>query len=290
MIHRLAALAGTLVPALSLVVCTSGCLRPQKEEIPVGQPVVLHAPARLLVGGDLDSILDETSDTVANLTVDTALIRRVARGSGEAVVSIFTETSSTYRPLILPLRIKLPGEALGSGFFVHPSGYILTNNHVIRDARKIRAFTAEGEVLELVVVARDPTYDLALLKVVGEEREFSTLSMGDSDAVVSGDIVIAVGNPIGLGHTVTLGIVSQTGRNLSGVSGEEARHVEFLQTDAAINPGSSGGPLITLTGAWIGVNTAVAAGSQGIAFAVPASFAREFLDSVLAGRGIWQEE
>ena len=288
MIPRSAALAGAL--ALSLAVCTSGCLRPQKEEIPVGQPVALHGPARVLVGGDLDSVLDATSDTVANLSVDTALIRRVAKGSGEAVLSIYTKTSSTYRPLILPLRFKLPGEALGSGFFIHPSGYILTNNHVIRDARQIRAITFEGEDLELVVVARDPTYDLALLKVVGEEREFPTLSMGDSDVVMSGDMVIAVGNPLGLGHTVTMGIVSQTGRNLSGVSREEARRVEFFQTDAAINHGSSGGPLITLTGAWIGVNTAVAAGAQGIAFAVPAGLAREFLDSVLAGRGVWQEE
>jgi S1-C subfamily serine protease len=109
--------------------------------------------------------------------------------------------------------------------------------------------------------------------------------MGDSDEVGVGDIVIAVGNPLGLGHTVTWGIISQTGRNLSGVSDEEARQIAFIQTDTAINPGSSGGPLITLTGAWIGVNTAGITQAQGIGFAVPGTQVREFLDTIRAGEG-----
>jgi serine protease Do len=100
-----------------------------------------------------------------------------------------------------------------------------------------------------------------------------------------GDLVIAVGNPLGLGHTVTSGIISQTGRNLSGVLDEEARQIRFIQTDTAINPGSSGGPLITLTCAWVGVNTAGATEAQGIGFAVPSSQVREFLDQVRAGKG-----
>jgi serine protease DegS len=112
--------------------------------------------------------------------------------------------------------------------------------------------------------------------------------MGDSDAIAVGDMTIAVGNPLGLGHTVTFGIVSQTGRNLSGVSDEEGRPIQFIQTDTAINPGSSGGPLITLTGAWVGVNTAGAIGAEGIGFAVPSAQVLEFLDEVLAGKGMWE--
>ncbi|UCD58471.1 MAG: trypsin-like peptidase domain-containing protein, partial [Candidatus Hydrogenedentota bacterium] len=173
----------------------------------------------------------------------------------------------------------------GSGFFIHPAGYLLTNNHVIEDATEIRVLMRDGTDFGVIVVARDPVFDLALLKIQDSKGEFPVLPMGDSQAVGVGDLVIAVGNPLGLGHTVTSGIISQTGRNLSGVSDEEARHIWFIQTDTAINPGSSGGPLITLTGAWIGVNTAGAKEAQGIGFAVPSSQVREFLDKVRAGKG-----
>ena len=109
--------------------------------------------------------------------------------------------------------------------------------------------------------------------------------MGDSESIGVGEFTIAVGNPLGLGHTVTFGIVSQTGRNLSGIEEGVGRTVHFIQMDTAINPGSSGGPLITLTGSWIGVNTAAAIGAQNIGFAVPSKLALEFIDEVLAGKG-----
>jgi S1-C subfamily serine protease len=179
---------------------------------------------------------------------------------------------------------------LGSGFFIHPSGYLLSNNHVIKDATEIRTLTRDGADLSVIVVARDPVFDLALLKILGSEREFPVLPMGDSEAVGVGDLVIAVGNPLGLGHTVTSGIISQTERNLSGVSDEEARQIRFIQTDTAINPGSSGGPLITLTGAWVGVNTAGVTEAQNIGFAVPSTQVQEFLDKVRAGEGQQEAE
>jgi serine protease Do len=136
------------------------------------------------------------------------------------------------------------------------------------------------------VLARDPAYDLALLKAEAPPRlRFAALPMGDSDAVSTGDMVIAVGNPLGLGHTVTAGIISQMYRNLGGESDDEARHADLIQTDTAINPGSSGGPLITLTGAWIGINTAGATRAQGIGFAVPSNQAFEFLSAIRAGQG-----
>ena len=210
----------------------------------------------------------------------------------QAVVSIYTKTQTPYRVKLLPIPfigrgfpVSLPGIALGSGFFIHSSGYLLTNEHVIHNAEQIRILMYNGVEFSVTVVARDPVFDLALLKVRGSKFEFPVLPMGDSNAIGVGDLVIAVGNPLGLGHTVTSGIISQTGRNLMGVSSEEARNVQFLQTDTAINPGSSGGPLITHTGAWIGVNTAGVVEAQGIGFAVPSSAVLEFLEDVLAGKG-----
>jgi serine protease Do/serine protease DegQ len=113
--------------------------------------------------------------------------------------------------------------------------------------------------------------------------------MGDSKKVNVGSWAVAVGNPLGLGHTVTLGIVSQTGRHLMGVDPEEGREVDFIQMDTPINHGSSGGPLITLEGAWIGVNTAAYEGAQNIGFAVPSAQVEEFLIDVLAGAGVREE-
>ncbi len=151
--------------------------------------------------------------------------------------------------------VNVPGEGLGSGFFIHPSGYILTNEHVIRDASQMHGMTSAGETLELTLVAVDPVYDLALLKTTVTGRKFEVLPMGDSEAAGVGEPVIAVGNPLGLGHTVTFGIVSQTDRNLTALPADGGRRIDYIQTDAAINPGSSGGPLINLSGQWIGVNT-----------------------------------
>jgi S1-C subfamily serine protease len=208
------------------------------------------------------------------------------------VVSIYVKTTEPYRLRFLPFRIgsgfaiDMPGEGLGSGFFIHPSGYILTNHHVVRNASDIVVRTKAGNDYNVTVMAEDPVYDLALLKVVGTGRQFPVVPMGRSDEIGVGEIVIGVGNPLGLGHTVTQGIISQTNRHLEKIEVEDGRQVDYLQTDTAINPGSSGGPLITLTGAWVGVNTAGYTQAQGIGFAVPSDQAREFLINVLAGNGV----
>jgi serine protease Do len=110
--------------------------------------------------------------------------------------------------------------------------------------------------------------------------------MGDSKAILGGDHVIAVGNPLGFGHTVTSGIISHTGRSLFEEEDPDGRYTRYIQTDVAINPGSSGGPLITLSGAWVGLNTAQIANSQGIGFTVPSSQVTEFLGNVIEGRGV----
>jgi serine protease Do len=229
-------------------------------------------------------------ETVIDVPLTTRLIHEVANTSGEAVVSLYVKTQTTARVSLLPIPgtgipVEVPGEGLGSGFFIHPSGYLLTNNHVVRNAQQVNVMTREGEDLEAIIVARDPVFDLALLKIKNPEKEFPVLYKGDSEEIGVGDIVIAVGNPLGLGHTVTSGIISQTGRNLTEITDEDARQIQYLQTDTAINPGSSGGPLITLTGSWIGVNTAGITQAQGLGFAVPSNQAMEFLDKVRAGEG-----
>jgi S1-C subfamily serine protease len=280
----------------ALLVVLSGCVHIDVDTGARGGPELFDPSARELVGMTSEELLTEAEKTVENIPLHTNLIREVAEKSRPAVVSVYAQTKTPYRIHLLPIpfigpgfRVRLPGVGLGSGFFIHSSGYLLTNNHVIERAEKVKVKTQDDVDHEVIVVARDPEYDIALLKIAGEgEAEFPVLPMGNSDEVDSGNMVIAVGNPLGLGHTVTSGIISHTGRHLSRITEKEGRQINFIQTDAAINPGSSGGPLITLTGAWVGVNTATAAAGQGIGFAVPSSQVREFLDMIRSGT--WDAE
>lgn len=278
----------------------SGCVtfvEQQETHYPEEGVVLLYPEAKELRDVQPGDLFIVTPNTVEDVPLTSRLIHEVAKMSGEAVVSVYVTTSTTARVSLLPIPgwgtpVEVPGSALGSGFFIHPSGYLLTNDHVIKDANEIKVKTLNGEDFEVSVVARDPTFDLALLRVIDTEHDFPILPMGKSEEIGVGDFVIAVGNPLGLGHTVTQGIISQTGRNLEAYLEEqqseeekEKRRILYLQTSTAINPGSSGGPLITLTGAWIGVNTAGITEAQNIGFAVPSSQVREFLDNVRAGRG-----
>jgi len=170
---------------------------------------------------------------------------------------------------------RAPGgktQALGSGFVVDPAGYVVTNNHVIDDASEILVVLADGSRLPAKLIGSDDKTDLALLKVEAG-RPLPAVEFGDSDAARVGDWVIAVGNPFGLGGTVTAGILSARGRDL-----DAGPYDDFLQIDAPINPGNSGGPTFDASGRVIGVNTAISSpngGSVGIGFAVPAAIARD---------------
>ncbi len=263
------------------------------KNVPPDTPIFLRSDAESLKGDKLENVLTSVDTTSVSVPFDSQLIRRVAGKASAAVVSIYTKTSQPYQFQFFPIPIpgtaipfSLPGRSLGSAFFVHPSGFLLTNDHVIVNASAIVGRLLDGKDYALKVVARDPVLDLALLKVARPDRRFPVIPMGDSEEIGVGDWVIAVGNPLGLGHTVTHGIISRTGRNLHDQDPpEEGRQIEFLQTDTPINPGSSGGPLITLTGAWVGVNTAILMGTQGISLSVPSSQVKGFLESVLAGVG-----
>ncbi len=163
---------------------------------------------------------------------------------------------------------------LGSGFIISVDGYVVTNNHVIDKAQDIEVILADGEKYKAKVVGKDSKTDLALLKIEPKEK-LQSVTFGDSDKLQIGDWVIAIGNPFGLGHTVTAGIVSAKGRVLG-----LGNYDDFIQTDAPINPGNSGGPLFNLQGQVVGVNTAIVAEGQGIGFAIPINMVRNVVEQI----------
>ena len=174
---------------------------------------------------------------------------------------------------------KMKTHALGSGFVISKEGLILTNNHVVAKATEIKIKLLTGKEYDAKLVGRDPKTDLALIKVKPDKDFPEPEVLGDSDALRVGDWVMAVGNPFGLGHTVTTGIISAKSRILGA-----GPYDDFLQTDAAINPGNSGGPLFNMQGQVIGINTAIIAQGQGIGFAIPINMAKELLPQLKTGK------
>ncbi|MEN9774436.1 MAG: serine protease DegQ [Pseudomonadota bacterium] len=180
-----------------------------------------------------------------------------------------------------PFRERTPERqttSLGSGVIVSRDGVILTNHHVIEDARALEVMLADGSRAVARILGSDPETDLAVLQIPG--RDLPAIEWGDSESVRVGDVVLAIGNPFGVGQTVTQGIVSALGRNQLGINTFE----NFIQTDAAINPGNSGGALVDSAGRLIGINTAIysrSGGSLGIGFAIPVSTARQVLDQLI---------
>ncbi|WP_186055525.1 Do family serine endopeptidase [Burkholderia gladioli] len=171
-----------------------------------------------------------------------------------------------------------PASNLGSGVIVSPEGYILTNQHVVDGADQIEVALADGRTSTAKVIGNDPETDLAVLKI--NMTNLPTITLGRSDQARVGDVVLAIGNPFGVGQTVTMGIISALGRNHLGINTFE----NFIQTDAPINPGNSGGALVDVSGNLLGINTAIysrSGGSLGIGFAIPVSTARTVLESII---------
>ncbi|HJS21745.1 MAG TPA: trypsin-like peptidase domain-containing protein [Steroidobacteraceae bacterium] len=206
--------------------------------------------------------------------------------SAPAVVNINTERVVTERALPPQLE-RLFGpryrqrieRSLGSGVVIDGEGHIVTNNHVVPEAAAISVQISDGRVAPAQVLGRDPDTDLAVLKV--DLPDLPTMTLGRSDRLRSGDVVLAIGNPVGLSQTVTQGIVSATGRGLYGMV---ADFENFIQTDAAINAGNSGGALVNTSGELVGINTAVlarTAGIEGISFAIPVDLVRGVTQEIL---------
>ena len=208
-----------------------------------------------------------------------------------AVVNIFTskEVRAPRNPLMDdPTFRRFFGErfeatpqrvsSLGSGVIVSSQGFILTNHHVVEAADEIQVALADGRNVPARIVGTDPDTDLAVLKI--DLKNLPSITFGRSEQVRVGDVALAIGNPFGVGQTVTMGIISALGRNHLGINTIE----NFIQTDAAINPGNSGGALVDASGNLIGINSAIysrTGGSQGIGFAIPASLAKQIMDQII---------
>ncbi|MBC8097502.1 MAG: Do family serine endopeptidase, partial [Akkermansiaceae bacterium] len=171
-------------------------------------------------------------------------------------------------------------QGVGSGVIVTKDGYILTNNHVVENADEVKVqIAASGDEFTAKVVGTDPKTDIAVLKIDAKDKSFPAVTAADSEKLEVGDVVLAVGNPFGIGQTVTMGIVSATGRATLGLEYEN-----FIQTDAAINVGNSGGALVDAEGRLVGINTAILSrtgGNQGIGFAVPVNLARYVMENII---------
>ena len=232
-------------------------------------------------------VFEAASGTAVPQVEGNGSFRAAARAASGAVVSINTSKApSTNAQSADPwFRFFFGDQApsqqqsgLGSGVIVSPAGYVLTNNHVIEEADEIEVILNDGRKAVAQVIGTDPETDLAILKI--NLTDLPVITLGNSDALEIGDQVLAIGNPFGVGQTVTSGIVSALGRTQLGINTFE----NFIQTDAAINPGNSGGALVDVSGQLMGINTAIysrSGGSMGIGFAIPTSTARSVMEAIV---------
>jgi len=221
-------------------------------------------------GNPVAKIARESSPAVVNIDVEAMVTRSYSPFPDDPVFRrFFGEEFKRYSRTV-------PMKGRGSGFIVSADGRILTNNHVVEGADKITVTMSDGRNLEAKILGRDPTFDLAIIKVEG--TNLPVLEMGDSDKSEVGEWVVAIGNPYGLEHTVTVGVISAKNRSIHA---ENVNFDGFLQTDAAINPGNSGGPLIDLNGKVVGINTAIVPFAQGIGFAVPVNMAKQIMNDLV---------
>lgn len=228
-------------------------------------------PIDPVAGNPIAKIAEEASPAVVNIDTETMVKRPLFPFADDPFFRQFFGDQWDQFTQIIPMKGK------GSGFIVSKDGYILTNNHVIEGADKITVSLADGRQLDAKIVGKDPTFDLAVIKVTA--GNLPVLPLGDSDAVQVGEWVVAIGNPFGLDHTVTVGVISAKNRSI------RAGNVSFdgfLQTDAAINPGNSGGPLLDLDGKVVGINTAIIPYAQGIGFAIPVNMAKSVIDDLVS--------
>ena len=280
LLSRPAPFLGAVVGSLLTLSVTAG---PSPRDLLAGasealQPVSAeaHYPAV-----DLADIAEAATSSVVNIS-STKIVRR-SDNEGESG-SPFMDDPFFRHFFELPPGQGIPEErraqSLGSGVIVGHDGIILTNNHVVENADEIKVTLSDNREFDAELVGADPQSDVAVVRLKGSPSGLRALAFGDSGKLRLADTVLAIGNPFGVGQTVTMGIVSATGRANLGIADYE----DFIQTDAAINPGNSGGALLNVRGELIGINTAIVSrtgGYQGIGFAIPSNMAREIMSSLL---------
>ncbi|MBU4509550.1 DegQ family serine endoprotease [bacterium] len=242
----------------------------------------------------IGSVSAETEQTDSYLALEafSNSIADIAEKVGPAVVNIDTVRMVTTQfpsfedPIFKrffgrefeEFRRTIPQKGTGSGFIINQEGYVLTNEHVVRKADKIKVTLSDGREFDGEVIGSDVTSDMAIVKIKADH--LPTVTLGNSDELRVGEIVIAIGNPYGLQQTVTMGVVSAKGRSIpTGIEGHIYRN--FIQTDTAINPGNSGGPLLNIKGEVVGINTAIIPYAQGIGFAIPINMAKKNIDDLI---------
>jgi serine protease Do len=205
----------------------------------------------------------------------------IAKGADASVVTIYTSGEDEGRGIFGRRGRSHTQKGLGTGFIVDKEGIIITNNHVIEGADEITVLLSNEKRYPAKVTGRDPRTDIAVVKIDGA-ADLKAIPLGDSEALEVGDWVVAIGNPFGLSHTVSAGIVSAKGRGGSDVRLDATGYYNFLQTDASINPGNSGGPLLNLRGEVVGMNTAIRGdGAQGIGFAIPINMVKQLMPPLI---------
>jgi S1-C subfamily serine protease len=214
-------------------------------------------------------VVEKTKNAVVNISATKLVNRRISPFEGDPFWQNFDFGDV----------VKVPASSLGSGFIIHPDGYVVTNNHVIDRARSVTVELADGRKLPADLVSADADADLAILKIESD-KPFPALTLGDSSDLLIGEPVIAVGNPFGFSHSVSTGIVSAIHRDLKNQQGGVMLG-DLVQTDAAINPGNSGGPLLNAYGQVIGINTAIRGDAQNIGFAIQVNKLRDLIPELL---------
>jgi serine protease Do len=244
-------------------------------------PTIKTAPrSEAAAGRGYSAVVKRVLPAVVNISSEKVIKQTAANNMPQGVDPFFRQFFGNDFGQKFNVPRERREKALGSGVIVSPEGYILTNNHVVDDASEVTVTLHDQRQMTAKVVGTDPRTDIAVLKIEGSN--FPYLTLADSSKVEVGDIVLAVGDPFGVGQTVTAGIVSATGRSGLGIEQVE----DFIQTDAPINPGNSGGALVDDEGHLIGINTAIlsgnSGGNQGIGFAVPMNMARHDMDEIIA--------
>lgn len=245
---------------------------------PAPQPIAIHHRT-------FSDLVDSVSDGIVNIYTRGLRERQVRVGvSPNDILPIRIPIVSDVLDIVpfkVPIPFRTEGFSLGSGFLINRHGYLLTNAHVVQNATDIRIVRAgRRQELPASIIGLDRLTDTALLRIE-PQPDMTVLPLGDSDALRVGEMVIAVGNPLGLNHTVTSGLVSAKERVLP-VRGTMV--VDFLQTDSAINPGSSGGPLLNVRGEVVGINTAIASDAQSIGFAIPIDIVKDIMPLLIVGK------